>query len=135
MLPRIPTASMADIAFLLIIFFMLTTSFSPERTSVRLPQSAIRTQVSKDAAIIAATAQGNLSFSDGEQLAFPLASIDELGPLTKTILELIPRKEFVIKADRAVRYRIIDDILEKLRNNGARNIGLLTVRRSGEERK
>jgi len=31
----IPTASMADIAFLLIIFFMLTTSFSPVKMSQR----------------------------------------------------------------------------------------------------
>ena len=53
--PRVPTASMADIAFLLIIFFMLTTSFSPERTSVQLPESQIRTEVSKDAAIVAIT--------------------------------------------------------------------------------
>ena len=41
----VPTASMADIAFLLIIFFMLTTSFSPERTSVKLPESVVRAEV------------------------------------------------------------------------------------------
>ena len=45
----IPTASMADIAFLLIIFFMLTTSFSPVKTSVDLPSSVQREEVERDA--------------------------------------------------------------------------------------
>ena len=35
--PIIPTASMADIAFLLIIFFMVTISFEVDKTQVMLP--------------------------------------------------------------------------------------------------
>ncbi len=132
MVPRIPTASMADIAFLLIIFFMLTTSFSPERTSVSLPQSEIRTEVSKDAAIVAISSQGVVSFTDGEVPAFPLANIAELGQLVKTLVAVIPGKEFLIKADRNVQYRLVDGVLEQLRSNGARRIGLLTERRPKE---
>ena len=119
---------MADIAFLLIIFFMLTTSFSPERTSVSLPESEIRTEVSKDAAIVAISSQGEISFTDGDQPAFPLVNIAELGPYVKTLVAAIPRKEFLIKADRDVRYQLVDGVLEQLRTNGARRIGLLTDR-------
>ncbi|MDA2934102.1 biopolymer transporter ExbD [Acidobacteria bacterium AH-259-D05] len=126
--PVIPTASMADIAFLLIIFFMLTTSFSPERTTVQLPQSEIRTEVARDAAIIAITEEGTLRFTDGERLAFLLGSPEEIGPLTREIVEFIPDKEFLIKADRLVRYELIDAVLDQLRMNGARRIGLLTER-------
>jgi biopolymer transport protein ExbD len=43
----IPTASMADIAFLLIIFFMVTTAYSIDRTLVELPQTHEQQQVSK----------------------------------------------------------------------------------------
>ena len=132
LIPRIPTASMADIAFLLIIFFMLTTSFSPERTSVSLPESEIRTEVSKDAAIVAISSQGEISFTDGDQPAFPLVNIAELGQYVKALVAAIPRKEFLIKADREVRYQLVDGVLEQLRTNGARRIGLLTERKPKE---
>jgi biopolymer transport protein ExbD len=123
---------MADIAFLLIIFFMLTTSFSPERTSVSLPQSEIRSEVSKDAAIVAISSRGEVSFTDGDQPAFTLTNIAELGQYVKTLVAAIPRKEFLIKADRDVRYQLVDGVLEQLRSNGARRIGLLTERKPKE---
>ncbi len=126
----IPTASMADIAFLLIIFFMLTTTFSPERTNVQLPNSAIRTEVSRDAAIVAISSDGIVSFTEGQALAFALSGPDELGSLTQQIVQLFPDKQFVIKADRLVNYEMVDQVLEQLRNNGAKNIGLLTDRKS-----
>ena len=132
LVPRIPTASMADIAFLLIIFFMLTTSFSPERTSVSLPESEIRQEVSKDAAIVAISSQGEVSFTDGEQPAFTLVNIAELGQYVKALVAAIPGKEFLIKADRDVQYQLVDGVLEQLRTNGARRIGLLTERKPKE---
>ena len=127
--PVIPTASMADIAFLLIIFFMLTTSFSPERTNVTLPESEIRTDASKDAAIVAIKADGTIQFTDGERPSSPLGSPEEIGLLTKEIVEFIPDKEFLIKADRLARYELIDAVLDQLRINGAKRIGLLTDKR------
>jgi len=124
--PTVPTASMADIAFLLIIFFMLTTSFSPERTTVELPQSEIRTEVPRDSAIVAITADGAIRFTDGERPSFLLGSVQELGLLTQEIIGFIPDKEFLIKADRLVRYELVDAVLEQLRLNGVQRIGLLT---------
>ena len=129
--PLIPTASMADIAFLLIIFFMLTTSFSPDQTNVELPRSEIRTEVPRDAAIIAITADGIIRFTDGERLAFALGTATEIGPLAEEIVGWIPDKEFLIKADRMVRYELIDAVLEQLRLNGAKRIGLLTEKQVG----
>ncbi|MGH9341582.1 MAG: ExbD/TolR family protein [Acidobacteriota bacterium] len=123
---NIPTASMADIAFLLIIFFMLTTTFSPERTTVQLPGSETRTEITKDAAIIAITADGTIRFAEGEQTSILLSGPEELGALTQEIIKVFPNKQFVLKADRLVQYETIDQVLEALRNNGARNIGLLT---------
>lgn len=124
--PTVPTASMADIAFLLIIFFMLTTSFSPERTSVQLPQSVERTEVTEEAAIIAITEEGLIMFTSGIEPSEQVAGPEELGAIAGAIVAGFPEKEFVIKADRMARYRLIDQVLDALRTNGARNIGLLT---------
>lgn len=128
--PTVPTASMADIAFLLIIFFMLTTSFSPERTTVELPQSEIRTEVPRGSAIIAITADGEIKFTDGERPSFLLGNLQEIGLLTQEIIGFIPDKEFLIKADRLVRYEMVDRVLEQLRLNGAQRIGLLTEKKA-----
>jgi biopolymer transport protein ExbD len=122
----VPTASMADIAFLLIIFFMLTTSFSPERTSVKLPESLIRAEVTEEASIIAVTADGQIMFTSGEETSEPLSGPEELGAIVQQIIELIPSKEFVIKADRDAKYKDVDAVLDALRTNGAKRIGLLT---------
>ncbi len=128
--PTVPTASMADIAFLLIIFFMLTTSFSPERTTVNLPESETRTEVSRNSAIIAITADGEIKFTDGERPSFLLGSVEEIGLLTQEIIGFIPDKEFLIKADRLARYEMVDGVLEQLRLNGVQRIGLLTEKES-----
>ncbi len=124
--PIVPTASMADIAFLLIIFFMLTTSFSPDRTSVELPDSIKRNEVTKDPAIVAITLDGTVLFSDGERDSEVVANMQELRAQIDQVLKQIPAKEFVVKADRGVLYKHIDQVLDELRGAGARNIGLLT---------
>lgn len=127
--PSVPTASMADIAFLLIIFFMLTTSFSPERTNVTLPASDTQIEVSDEAAIIAVTADGELHFTDGEAPSELVQDAREMGLIVQELVKMAPSKEFLIKADEMVRYEVIDEVLDQLRNNGARNIGMLTRRR------
>jgi len=63
----IPTATMADIAFLLIIFFMVTTAFSLDRTPMELPKTEEQEQTAKGAAIISITTDGQLRFSAGEE--------------------------------------------------------------------
>ncbi len=122
----VPTASMADIAFLLIIFFMLTTSFSPVKTSVDLPESVDRAEVEQNSAIIAITAQNAIVFSDGDNPGFDVNTAQDLAPHIQAVVRGMPNKQFVIRADRAVKYSAVDAVLDQLRRNGARNIGLLT---------
>ncbi|MBI4447113.1 MAG: biopolymer transporter ExbD [Acidobacteria bacterium] len=128
--PTIPTASMADIAFLLIIFFMLTTSFSPVKTSVELPESLERSEVDPNAAIVAISAQHELVFSDGESPGVDLQTPDQLGSLIEQVVMREPNKQFIIRADRFVPYRNVDEVLEALRSHGAREIGLLTEQKT-----
>ena len=49
----IPTASMADIAFLLIIFFMVSSVFPVDKTQVDLPDTDEVKQYNEDSAVIA----------------------------------------------------------------------------------
>ena len=124
--PVIPTASMADIAFLLIIFFMLTTSFSPVKMSVDLAQANSREEVEKSAAIIALAPSGQMEVSNGIAPGNQMNNLDELDIFVREVLVNEPTKQFIIKADRNVRYEQFNAIYERLRNNNCRRIALLT---------
>jgi biopolymer transport protein ExbD len=125
----IPTASMADIAFLLIIFFMLTTSFSPVKMSVDLAEAANREEVEKDAAIIAVGATGNIEISNGISPGTHVNSLDELDIFVKEVVASDPMKQFIIRADKNIQYETFNAVYEKLRNNNCRRIALLTEAR------
>jgi biopolymer transport protein ExbD len=127
----VPTASMADIAFLLIIYFMLTTSFSPVKMSVDLAEATNRAEVEKQAAIIAIGIESQLEVSDGLAPGNRLNSLDELDGFVKEVLTVEPTKQFIIKADRNVRYDAFNAVYERLRTHGARRIALLTETKKG----
>ena len=122
----IPTASMADIAFLLIIFFMLTTSFSPVKMSVDLAEAMSREEVDKDAAIIAIGLNGEMEISNGINPGNRINGLEELDLFIQEVLVQDPTKQFIIKADRNIRYETFNAVYEKLRNNNCRRIALLT---------
>ena len=48
----IPTASMADITFMLIIFFVLTTTFTVDKTTVELPDALSRKEAAQESALV-----------------------------------------------------------------------------------
>jgi biopolymer transport protein ExbD len=124
--PAIPTASMADIAFLLIIFFMVTTAYSIDRTPMDLPETREQQQVPKGAAILAITRDGGFRFSAGEADSQPVADLDALAQAIRGVTAANSLHPFVIKADRLVPYGTIDQVLEQLRLAGAQNVSLLS---------
>jgi biopolymer transport protein ExbD len=122
----IPTASMADIAFLLVIFFMVTTAYSLDRTPMELPDTRQQEQTQKGAAIIAITVDEVLRFSEGEADTRVVEGIGGLAQAVRGVTAANTRHPFVIKADRRVKYRVIDQVLEELRAAGAENVTLLS---------
>ena len=122
----IPTASMADIAFLLIIFFMVTTAFSLDRTPMELPETEQQEQTAKGAAIISITEDETFRFSEGKDDARPVDGIGGLAEAIRGVTAANRLHPFIIKADRRVKYRVIDQVLEQLRSAGAEDVTLLS---------
>ena len=122
----IPTASMADIAFLLIIFFMVTTAYSLDRTPMDLPATREQQQSAKGAAVIAITADDQMRFSAGAEDTKPVAGLDELIAHVRVVTTGNKMHPFTVKADRRTKYRTIDAVLEQLRAAGAENVTLLS---------
>jgi biopolymer transport protein ExbD len=122
----IPTASMADIAFLLIVFFMVTTAYSLDRTPMELPETAQQEQTQKGSAVISITHDEVYRFSAGEADARVVDGIVGLADAVRDVTASNKMHPFIIKADRRVKYRVIDQVLEQLRSAGAENVTLLS---------
>lgn len=134
---NIPTASMADIAFLLIIFFMVTTKFHVDRTSLSLPLSEVRMEVPKGSGYVVIFKQTGteygFKFSDGDQTSEAVAGLSDLEIRVATKIADDPLTPFVVKADAKTPYQYIDDVIEVLRNGGVEEIVLLTDQRTIED--
>lgn len=129
----IPSASMADIAFLLIIFFMVTTTFSVDKSKVVLPESLDRDASLPGAAIIVIQADGSVLLSPGDKNP-EAAGIDDVTIFALNLVAAAEEMQFTIKASKDVEYRYVDKVLEQLRDVSARNISLLTVQKVGGSR-
>jgi len=117
----VPTASMADITFLLIIFFMVTTVFDVSRgIQMRLPATTTQQDIKERNVTVSIDATQAL-FLDGEKV--------ELRGLGKAVLgKLTGRPEgfVLIKSDQGVPYRRVVDVLDELLQVGISNIALPT---------
>jgi biopolymer transport protein ExbD len=138
----IPSASMADIAFLLITFFMVTSSFPMDRSTLLLPLTEMRFQVDDStAAWIVAYKDGDqvfLKVSDGSSLSAPLEKnnpfpIDRLDAWIYDQINKNPTKLFLLKVDKSISYYYVDKIYTAIKNTSAvKNIVFLSQAKSKE---
>jgi biopolymer transport protein ExbD len=133
----IPTASMADIAFLLIIFFMVTTVHELDKTSVNLPLAKSREESAAGSAIVVLGSLGNgqyeYKFSDGENMSHQIPGPDALYLEASRLTARRPDQQFILKADGDVRFEKIDEILDNLRKADVQKVLLLSHQATDEE--
>jgi biopolymer transport protein ExbD len=133
----IPTASMADIAFLLIIFFMVTTVHDVDRTSINLPSAVTRIKNDQGSAMVVLWKQSDgeiiYLFSDGKEKSKQVSGPGDIHLEASRLTFAAPDKQFVIKADHDIRYEKIDEIMDNLRKGGATNLLLLTHGKTEKE--
>ena len=123
--PVIPTASMADIAFLLIVFFMVTITFEKDKTQVALPKTELRWEVPKEAAYISVTDQGQIRVTNGEAMSVPV-SPDDVVSFAANLVSEFPGRPVILKADANVPYRYVDGLLDSLKQAKVELIYLLS---------
>ena len=127
--PVIPTASMADIAFLLIVFFMVTITFEKDKTQVVLPKTELRIEVPKEAAYISVTEAGQIRVTSGEEMSVPVAP-DDVVTFAANVVQRFPGRPFVLKADAGVPYRSVDKIIDSLKQAKVELIYLLSEQKT-----
>ncbi len=127
---------MADIAFLLIVFFMITTKFQVDKQQVDLPPTVEREEILAESAFISIKASGEgdirsingceVYFSDGVDVSQPVVDIDDLRQRIGISVAQKPGNYFVLKADAKVPYETFDLIREALRDSGAQRVTFLS---------
>ena len=134
---QIFTASMADIVFLLIVFFVLTYKDEVDKTRMNLPETWVRKKVPEKAAVIsiAPREQGStIRVSTGEEMALPVASIEEVISFASTEVAKNPNREFILKADRDVEYARVDEVLDALKQSRVKFIFLLSEQLTADKK-
>jgi biopolymer transport protein ExbD len=129
----IPTASMADIAFLLIIFFMVTVTFEVDKTQLVLPESDIRLEVPKKSAYVSVTEDGTIRVSSGEEISVVVPGPEDVVSFAASVVATDPQKVFVIKADTNTRYQLVDRVIDGLKQAKAETIFLLSSAEAVDE--
>ncbi len=127
----IPTASMSDIAFLLIVFFLSTTKFDIKKglglvlppvaevnkgDKVRIdPKNVTKVLINKEGNILLKT------FDTEETI-----QMNQLGPKIKSIVSGNPDMVISLKTDRKAKYQYMVMALDRLQAAGAEKISLST---------
>ena len=121
---EIPTASMADITFLLIVYFMVTTTFAATRgLDFALPkEDDTRREVVKEEAVLIEIHQGGAVEVDGRTMA-PQLIIDYL----KTKLERNPLKPVIIRPDPDSAYGDMVEVFDELRQGAERGVEVKNI--------
>jgi len=120
---EIPTASMADVAFLLIIFFLVASFYSVTRgVQFSLPrhdESAFT--VEPEAAVLIEVAPDSSLTVDGRPLA-----LKELPGYLRPKLARNPGKPVIMRTALDAPYSAMTDVFDELRQAGVRNVVIPT---------
>ena len=120
---KIPTASMADIAFLLIIFFMVTTIFKLEEgLPISLPRSQAGEKIPREKiAHIWVDAAGTVAIDD------LVVGMTDIEPLVLVKLRENPALIIAFNTDENAPYGVMDDAIEQLKRANALSVSFTTT--------
>jgi biopolymer transport protein ExbD len=107
-----------DVVFLLLIFFLVTTTFMPDASmDLELPESTTATQSEIPATVVTVGEDGGVQI-DGDSVS--------MQELERTIAALLPeeREKITVRADARVDYGVIVRIIDALRNAGVDALSL-----------
>ncbi|HPQ40049.1 MAG TPA: biopolymer transporter ExbD [bacterium] len=120
---EVPNSSMSDIAFLLLIFFMVTTAFAARKgIDFRLPAPANEEQEIEQQELKAVTIQVQAS---GRIVVDGIPkNLGDIQSYLKPILAANPKKFVIIQMDMEASYGNMMDVLDELKQADVQNIAL-----------
>ncbi len=123
---EIPTSSMADIAFLLLVFFLTTTVFNEERgLPIVLPEPAEEQDVSgRNLIFFIVQPDGTVIVRRGESEQEQMVAHSQVANILRTELEGNENLIAAIQTDPNAAYRHMVNVLDEVKLAGAERISL-----------
>ena len=122
----ISTAGMADISFLLLVFFLVTTIFDEEKgLSIVLPESGNEAEVSqKNVLHLAVQPNGSVEVKRGEAPQVQTVTPADIAAIWRTEVAQNPNLIAAVKTAPGAPYRFMIDVLDQLQSVGAERVNL-----------
>jgi biopolymer transport protein ExbD len=122
---KMETSAFADIIFLLLIFFLLSSSFIlPTEIPVNPPKSDSPDTAEDQSIVVTLTKSGD-SFVDDEKVPFA-----ELGAALAARLENAPVKAVAVRGDESISLGLLVEVMDLARNAGAEKLAIAAERKS-----
>jgi biopolymer transport protein ExbD len=123
---QIPTASMADIAFLLLVFFMVTTIFRLEEgIPITFPEAEQTEQVPIEKVChIWMNEQGLIVINDA------VVTLNQVEGIISQKIAANPALIVAFNVDEKTKYRLVSDVIEKLKRVNALRVSFTARKES-----
>ena len=123
---KVPSSSMADIAFLLLIFFLVTTTFPKDKgLAVVLPEEGSEQEVSpKNILHIIVQLNGIVEVKRGDSDRVQLTTADGLEGIWRLEMAENPLMIAAVKTHPQASYKLMIDVLDAIQTAGATIISL-----------
>jgi biopolymer transport protein ExbD len=126
--PQIIIVSLIDIFAMLLIFFIVTTTFKTAQSalSINLPESKTASQSENptEPVVLAITSDEKIFLGDRQ-----LGNVDELAPALKELQEKQPDRPLAMSASKEVSFGFLVQILDALKQAGVKNLPTFTQQR------
>mgnify|MGYP000851939560 CR=1 FL=1 len=129
-LPGINIVPLIDILTLMLIFFLITTTFKRAQPAVQIDLSESEHGVAADTSlpVIINVARDNAVFLDAKPV-----KVEELAGALKGILDSKPESKFALNADRVADFGVIVKVLDAFKDAGIKDVPAFTETPSKEK--
>lgn len=127
---RVPLAPMMDILFLLLVFFVTTSSFRAEESAIDVGLPTAET--GQDLKTISTEVVVNITNDGRIIIANRTMDLPQMRTLLSDLIETWPNERVIIRGDKKVTYEQLIEVVDAARAVGVNNIHFATVKKAGE---